>query len=131
MNKIILFDGECDFCNYWVNFVIKYDHNDKFFFASLQSKYGREQTEKFNLSNLATDTFILIENDNYFIKSDAAFIVLKELKHWLKVFIFLKLIPKGIRDYFYDFVAKNRKKIFFKKSYCLLPSDKIRKKFLE
>lgn len=130
MIKVILFDGDCHFCNYWVNFIIKNDTDDKFFFASLQSEYGKQQLEKFNLSSLATDTFVLIDNDNYYIKSDAALLVVKELNHWLKNSIFLKIIPKIVRDFIYDFIAKNRKKIFFIKSYCLIPSDKVRNKFL-
>ncbi len=131
MNKVILFDGDCNFCNYWVNFIIKNDVDDKFLFASLQSEFGSKQLKKHKISHLASDTFILIDNDNFYIKSDAAFLVLKDLKHWLKAFRFLKIIPKVIRDIIYDFIAKNRKKFFSTKDYCLVPSEKIRKKFLE
>lgn len=131
MNKIILFDGDCNFCNYWVNFILKNDFNDKFLFASLQSEFGKKQLTKHKISHIAFDTFILIDNDNYYIKSDAAFLVLKDLKHWLKVFSYLKIIPKNFRDFIYDFIAQNRKKIFSTRSYCIIPSDKDRKKFLE
>jgi predicted DCC family thiol-disulfide oxidoreductase YuxK len=131
MSKIILFDGDCNFCNYWVNFILKNDIDDKFLFASLQSEYGSKQLEKHKISNIAPDTFILIDNENYHIKSDAAFLILKDLKHWLKAFSFLKIIPKIVRDFIYDIIAQNRKKIFRTKSYCIIPSDKIRRKFLE
>ncbi len=131
MNKVILFDGDCNFCNYWVNFIIKYDNDDKFSFASLNSKFGIEQLEKFNISNLASDTFILIYNDNYYLKSDATLLVVNQLNHWSKVFVFLKVIPKNLRDFIYDLIAKNRKKISFTQSYCIIPSERIKKKFLQ
>ena len=130
MSKIILFDGECNFCNYWVNFIIKYDTNDNFLFASLHSQFGQSQIKKFNISYLASDTFILIYENNYFIKSDAAFLVLRELKHWSKIFYVFKILPKKIRDAIYDFVASNRHKLNIGKSYCIIPSEKIRQKFI-
>ena len=39
---IILFDGECSFCNFWVKFVVKRDKKDLFRFASLQSDVGKK-----------------------------------------------------------------------------------------
>jgi len=131
MSKIILFDGECDFCNYWVNFIIKYDADNNFLFASLHSQFGKRQLEKFNISNLASDTFILIIENNYYIKSDAAFLVMKYLKHWSKIFYIFKILPKKIRDTIYDFVASNRHKLNIGKSYCIVPSEKIKKKFFK
>jgi predicted DCC family thiol-disulfide oxidoreductase YuxK len=131
MNKIILFDGECNFCNYFVNFVLKNDVNDIFLFAPLKSEFAKKQLANHNISHLASDTFILIDNENYHIKSDAAFLMLKDLKHWLKVFSFLKIVPKIIRDFVYDFIAQNRKNFFRNKSHCLIPSDEVRKKFIE
>lgn len=130
MSKIILFDGDCNFCNYWVNFILKNDVNDKFLFASLQSEYGSKQLEKHKISHIASDTFILIDNDNYYIKSDAAFLILNDLKHWLKFFKFLKIIPKSVRDLVYDYIAKNRKKLFRKKFYCMIPNEQIKSKFI-
>jgi predicted DCC family thiol-disulfide oxidoreductase YuxK len=36
-HHIILFDGVCYFCNFWVNFIINRDKNDTYQFAAMQS----------------------------------------------------------------------------------------------
>lgn len=131
MSKIILFDGECNFCNYWVNFVIKYDNKNKFLFASLNSEFGKAKLKHFNISNFASDTFILIDNSKYYMKSDAAFLVIRELNHWSRTLVLLKFIPKFIRDFIYDLIARNRKSLFKMKNYCIVPDSKLKEKFLE
>ena len=72
-NSIILFDGVCNFCNYWINFLIDHDKKNCFKFAALQSEKGRELLEKFNLPIDDYDSFILISNSKVYKKSLAAF----------------------------------------------------------
>ena len=38
---ILLFDGHCNLCNAWVQFIVKRDSAKTIRFASLQSKAGR------------------------------------------------------------------------------------------
>ena len=47
--SLILFDGVCNFCNYWVNFIIDRDKQNVFKFAALQSEKGGDLLDKFNL----------------------------------------------------------------------------------
>ena len=67
--KIILFDGVCNFCNYWVNFILDHDKQNLFKFAALQSEKGSELLEKFNLPKDDFDSFILISQNNVYKKS--------------------------------------------------------------
>ncbi|MDZ7623279.1 MAG: DCC1-like thiol-disulfide oxidoreductase family protein [Ignavibacteriaceae bacterium] len=71
-NQIILFDGVCNFCNFWVNFVIKRDKKNLFRFAALQSEKAKELTSSFSIDTSKLDTFVLIEGENFFTKSTAA-----------------------------------------------------------
>ncbi len=125
----ILFDGECDFCSFWVKFIIKRDKKDTFRFASLQSKIGQEYLTKFNLSK-KIDTVVFIQKDIVFVKSTAALTILKTLGgFWCLFYVFI-LFPRFIRDFFYDLVAKYRN-VFFKKNTCQLNSqNNIKHKFL-
>ena len=77
--KIILFDGICNLCNASVNFIIDKDKKDIFKFAALQSEIGKEILDKFNLQKINYDSFLLIENDKYYLKSTATLRVLKYL----------------------------------------------------
>ncbi len=130
MSKVILFDGECNFCNYFVNLLIKYDHNDKFLFAPLNSDFGKRQLEILGIKHLSNDTLVLIEGKNSYIKSDAVIVILRELNNWTKLFLIIKYLRKKLRDLLYDLIAKNRKEFILRKNYCLIPDDKIKKKFI-
>jgi predicted DCC family thiol-disulfide oxidoreductase YuxK len=129
-SKIILFDGVCNFCNYWVNFIIDRDKHNLFKFAALQSEKGEELIDKFGLPKGDFDSFILISEDNVYKKSSAAFEILKYLNGWIKIIYPLKYLPVQITDFFYDLVAKNRYNIFGKKESCRIPTKEEKDKFL-
>lgn len=128
--KLILFDGVCNFCNFWVNFIISRDKKDIFRFASLQSEFGKTILNHLNLSTYNFDTLVLIEGENFYYKSTAALKVTKDIKGWLKLLYPLILLPKFLRDQLYDLIAKNRYKIFGKSDTCRLPTESEKSKFI-
>jgi len=113
-----------------VNFVIKKDKKDIFRFAALQSETGEKYLKKFGLNIADPDTFVLIDGENYFIKSTAALKVARELKSWLKISYPLIFLPISFRDFLYDLIAKNRYKIFGKKDVCRIPTAEEKMKFI-
>ncbi|PLS18862.1 thiol-disulfide oxidoreductase [Bacillus sp. M6-12] len=129
MQGIILFDGDCSFCNRSVQFIIKRDPKGYFQFASQQSEIGQELRKKYRIPD-NIDSLLLIENNHCYQESTA---VLKICKHltgvWKAGFLFL-FIPKPLRDFFYRIIAKNRYKWFGKQDRCMLPSPEIRNRFL-
>ena len=128
--KIILFDGVCNFCNFWVNFIIKRDVRKIFKFAALQSETGVKLTEKLSINTNDIDSVILILNAKYFVKSEAALKIAKELTHLWKLFYYLKVIPLPVRDFIYDLIAKNRYAIFGKRDTCRVPTEEEKGRFI-
>jgi predicted DCC family thiol-disulfide oxidoreductase YuxK len=130
INAIILFDGICNLCNRAVQFVIKRDRDKKFRLASLQSKPAREILEKFGLPAERFKTFVLICGDQYFTKSTAALKVLNQIGGlWRICYVFI-IIPKPIRDFVYDMIARYRYRIFGKRTSCMIPTEDISDRFL-
>ena len=129
-SKIILFDGICNFCNYWVNFIIDHDKQNIFKFAALQSEKGRELLDKFELPKDDFDSFILISQNKVYKKSSAAFEIAKQLNGWPKIIIPFGILPHSLTDLIYDLVAKNRYKFFGKKDSCRIPTKEEKSKFL-
>ena len=129
-SKIILFDGVCNFCNYWVNFILDHDTQNIFKFTALQSEKGRELLDNFELPKDDFDSFILISQNNVYKKSSAAFEIAKQLNGWPKYFASLRFLPLTFTDLVYDFIARNRYKIFGKKDVCRIPSKEEKSKFL-
>jgi predicted DCC family thiol-disulfide oxidoreductase YuxK len=128
--SIILFDGVCNFCNYWVNFIIDRDKKGCFKFAALQSKEGRELLEKFNLPTNDYDSFILISNNKIYKKSLAAFEITKSISGLPKIILPFSILPAFFTNWIYSVVANNRYKIFGKKDACRIPTKEERAKFL-
>lgn len=120
-NNIILFDGECNFCNYWVNFVLKRDKQKVFKFASLNSETGNKLKLQHQIP-ATIDSIVLIKNDHVFIKSQAAIEIAKNLNRFWFLMVVFKIIPVFLRDAVYDAVAKNRYR-WFGKSVCELPQN--------
>lgn len=114
MDKLILFDGDCNFCDRGVQFIIARDPKGHFKFASLQSDIGQQILGNLNAPE-DLDSMVLIENDTYYIKSTAALRICKHLKGLWKAAYVFAVIPKPIRDFLYEFIANNRYKWFGKK----------------
>lgn len=129
--QIILFDGVCNLCNGFVQFLIKRDKKARFKFASLQSESGQSLLLKFNLPPDDFHSFIYIKGDSHYTKSTAALNVLKDMGGPWKLFYVFILTPKFIRDFIYSSIAKSRYKLFGKRETCMVPTPDIKKRFLE
>jgi len=125
---IILFDGECSFCNFWVKFVVKRDKKDLFRFASLQSDVGQKLLNRFSLG-VDLGTVVLIMGNQVKTKSSAALHILSCLGGVFTLGIIFVVIPKIVRDGVYDLIAKNRKSLFKNES-CIMPDTIRRSKFI-
>ncbi|MBN6889495.1 putative DCC family thiol-disulfide oxidoreductase YuxK [Cytobacillus horneckiae] len=130
MKKVILFDGVCNFCDRSVQFIIKRDHQAVFQFASLQSESGKKLLKKHGVPE-DTDSFIFVDGEKYYDRSSAALHVFKHLPGGWKLLYGLIVLPKPIRDAFYQLIAKNRYKWFGRKESCMLPTPDERKRFLD
>jgi predicted DCC family thiol-disulfide oxidoreductase YuxK len=127
---IILFDGVCNFCNRTINIILKYDKQSYFQFAASQSNAGINLLQKFKLDQKASASVILIDNEKVYTKTDAVIQIAKHLSGWPRLFIGLKYVPKPLRDFGYDVIAKNRYILFGKRETCRIPEQSIRHRFL-
>lgn len=117
--NIILFDGECHFCDATVQFIMKRDRQKHFKFASIQSDIGQTLIEKFCVPK-SIDSVIYIEDDNCYLKSTAVLRISRKLDGGWKGFYIFTFIPTPIRDLIYDIVAKYRHKLI-KNNQCSIP----------
>lgn len=127
--KIIIFDGFCNFCEFWVNFVIKHEKNNDFHFISLQSEKLEDFIEVDKIP-AKIDSVILYEEGAMYFKSDAALKIAANLRSPYSLLRFFKFLPETFRNLIYDYIAANRYKWFGKKNSCLIPDDRIKNKFL-
>jgi predicted DCC family thiol-disulfide oxidoreductase YuxK len=129
-SNVILFDGVCNFCNFWVNFII--DHDDKRFFqfASLQSEIAQRILTQKKINTVHIDSVILVMNEKVFFKSSAVLQIAKNLNGFWKTLYIFSVVPSRLRDLIYDFIAKNRYNWFGKRETCRVPSKDEKNRFL-
>ena len=130
--NIVLFDGDCNFCDGFINFIIKHEkRKGELYFCSLNSKNGEILKNQFSIDSTKNDTIIYISDESLmYMKSDAIFNIIKKLKSPISFLLIFKLFPSKIRDLIYDLFAKHRYKIFGVKKYCEIPTSDIRSRFL-
>lgn len=128
---VILFDGVCNLCNGFVQFVLKRDKKRVFQFASLQSKYGTGLSSHFKLPNAKPETIVLYNNSKILTESDAVIMIVTSLGGIWKISVVLIVIPRFIRNWFYRLVARNRYRIFGKRDQCMVPSENVKDRFVD
>ncbi len=129
MERIVLFDGVCNFCNGSVNFIIARDKAKLFRFAPLQSEMGKALRESYDIGD-DIDSVVLIEGDEAYTHSDAAIQISRGLGSPWSLAYGLVVVPDFIRDGAYELFAKYRYKMFGKKDVCMIPTPEIRERFL-
>ncbi len=130
--QLILFDGVCNLCNTSVLVIIKNDVGNKFLFAPLQGKIGLKVVSEFQIDTQKIDSFLLYlpKQNKLYYKSEAALRVAAQLRFPFYMIQALFIIPKFIRNWGYDIIAKYRYKWFGKKEACMVPTPELSAKFL-
>jgi predicted DCC family thiol-disulfide oxidoreductase YuxK len=129
-NPVLLFDGVCNLCNGFVQFIIKRDTKGIFRFTSLQSDIGQQLMKDHGFPTDELNTVILIKNGQVYTHSDAPLQIARHLSFPWPLFSIFAIVPKMIRDRIYDWVARNRYKWYGKKDSCMIPTPELKSRFL-
>ncbi|KAB1071271.1 DUF393 domain-containing protein [Tamlana haliotis] len=131
--NIVFFDGVCNLCNGFINFVISRDKNGTIYYATLQSDFAKSTLKDEFIQENTSDfsTIYFYTNNTLYTKSSAVLRVFSKLSPSYAIFAkVLMIIPEFIRDGLYSFIAKNRYVFFGKKSTCRIPTENERKQFI-
>ena len=127
---IIFFDGMCNLCCGWVQFIIRMDKKMKFKFTSMQSERGEKLLTSIGLNSTELKTIVYLRETHVFQESAAVLEILTDLGGKWKVFKIFHLFPKAALDNIYRYIAKRRYATFGKRASCLLPTPENEKRFL-
>ncbi len=128
--RVIVFDGVCNLCNRFVNFVMDRDSKGLFKFGTLQSEPAQIILKELNLARDDFETFLLLEDGKVYTKSTAAIKILRTLGYlWPLMSVFM-IVPQVIRDQLYSFVARNRYRWMGRADVCRVPTPKDLERFV-
>ena len=128
---IVIFDGYCNFCSRSVRFIIRKDKKRYFTFAASQTPEGQNIIGLYRLGELAEHSIVLIEHGNVYRKSTAALRIARQLASGWRGFYVCMIIPRRLRDFVYDLIARSRYRLFGMSDRCFVPDPSIRERFLK
>jgi predicted DCC family thiol-disulfide oxidoreductase YuxK len=132
---IVLYDGLCGLCDGVVQFLLRHDRKDVFRFAAQQSDFAQQILMRHGQGTNGADSIRVIENygsptEKILIKSEATLRIAERLGGIWKLALIAHIMPHWLRDACYDWIARNRYKIFGKRNACRIPTANDRHKFL-
>jgi len=129
---VIVFDGVCLLCSRCVRFLLKHDRAARYRFAAMQSDSGRALLQAHGLDPDSPLSFLLVEDGRGYTDSDAIARVLRGLgrRRWRWLGRALLVVPRGLRDPAYRFVARHRYRIFGQSRSCFVPTPEQRSRFM-
>ncbi len=107
---IVLFDGDCAYCDGWVRWITKHDRKNAFRFVPTASDEGRSLRARYGVPP-GIDSIVLVMHGRAWLRSDAAWRILNGLPGHGLTALLLRLIPRPLRDRGYELIARNRHRL--------------------
>jgi predicted DCC family thiol-disulfide oxidoreductase YuxK len=117
---LVLFDGACNLCHGLVRFLIAHDPAARFRFAALQTAQA-----------MPDHSLVLVEGGRTYTRSTAALRIARGLRFPWPLLYALIALPRPLRDWVYDWVARHRYGWFGRRDECQAPGPDVRGRFLE
>ena len=127
---LVMFDGVCNLCNGFVQFIIRRDPSGRFRFASLQSDFARRHLIHFRLDPNALHSVVVVHNGAMYQRSDAVLYIAKHLSGGWRATRVLTAVPRLIRDGVYNALARTRYRWFGRRDGCMVPDPSFKSRFL-
>ena len=131
MSATILFDGVCNLCNGFVQFVIARDPDAHFRFAALSSAAASRLLLDSGVTAPIPDTIVFVEDGRVYFRSDGPLRIARGLTFPWPLAYGLIIVPRFIRDRVYDFIAARRYQWFGRRDICMIPTPALRGRFLD
>ena len=114
--SIVLYDGDCQFCNKWICFMKSKLQKNKISFLPFNSSKAISIFENYKIVN--QDSVVYIKDDVIYLKSKAVLRICRQLKLPYSLLQILTILPTLLLDIAYDFIAKRRFRLTNKKQCC-------------
>jgi len=127
---IWLYDGVCVLCSGSVQYALRHERDHAIRFVAIQSPEGRELARRHGIDPDAPDSFLFVEDGKAWPKSDGVLALVEHLSGPARLLKLGRVLPKALRDWLYDRLARNRYRLFGRKDTCGLPAPAQRHRFV-
>ncbi len=124
-----LYDGVCVLCSGSVHYTLRHERDHAIRFVAIQSREGRALAQAHGIDPDDPESFLFIEDGQALEKSDGVLALLRHLGGPARLLLVGGVLPRAIRDWLYDRVARNRYRLFGQKTACEMPDPVQRHRF--
>jgi predicted DCC family thiol-disulfide oxidoreductase YuxK len=127
---IVIFDGNCVLCSSFAQFILRVDRRHRFRLMTAQTPLGAALYAHYRLFDDDYRTNILLEDGQVWLKSEGSIRIFMGLGFPWSMAAPAKVLPRSLRDWLYDAVARNRLRWFGRRETCFLPEPQDADRFL-
>lgn len=132
MPPTVVFDSDCVLCSRWVHLILRHEQAHDIVFVSAWSKQGAKLGVEHGLSQSDLDaTYLFIDEGRGLVRSDAGLALLARLRAPWRFLSWLRAVPRPLRDWVYDVVARNRYRWFGRAERCFVPPPSMAHRFID
>jgi predicted DCC family thiol-disulfide oxidoreductase YuxK len=131
---LLLYDGECGFCDRLVQWLLARDHGGHFQFAPLQGPTALAILERHPELPSGLDSLVYVTGEGteerIHWESRGAFFIFRDLGYPWAVLAWPRVLPRFLTDIGYRIFARLRYRVFGRLDTCRVPSPQERARFL-
>ena len=128
---VIVFDGKCELCSSFAQFILRKDRHARFRLLAAQSELGSALYRHLGLDPVSYETYVLLQDGKAYFRSEASIRIVDGLGGAWSLFATLaRLVPASLRDALYNVIARNRLRWFGAREQCYLPEPSQADRFL-
>jgi predicted DCC family thiol-disulfide oxidoreductase YuxK len=127
---ILVFDGNCILCSTFVQFILRTDKDGRFRLMSAQSPLGTALYRHLGLDPVDYETNILLQDGRAWLKSEGSIRIFEQLGFPWSLLSIGRLLPRFVRDWLYEVIARNRLRWFGIRETCYSPDPSQADRFL-
>lgn len=127
-HAVIVYDGDCIFCSRSMAWIARHDDMNLVRFTPCTSELGRRLMEERGIDPSDPSTFLLILEGRAYVRSEAMLRIVDLLDRPARTLQIMRLVPRSLRDYVYDTVARNRRRIM--RGQCPVPTSDLQRRII-
>ena len=123
-------DANCGLCAKGAAWIARNDAAEEFRIVPVQSPLGASLLRHYGMDPENPLSWLYIEKGHAHTSLDAIIRVGKALGGIWQIFAIFNVLPRGVQDYLYGVVARNRYKFLGRKGFCDMPDPRIQSRIL-
>jgi len=129
-SPILFMDGQCALCTRAARLICTFDSRGAFKISPTASALGRAILTHYGLNCEQPASWLYLEEGKAYVAMEAVIRVGVRLGGWCRSVVLIRLLPTGLQDRLYRYLADNRYRLFGRADMCAAPDPELQRRLL-